>query len=90
MDNHDLKISETTDARKEKIDAEKAWKILAQATEITVAKGKKELRFTPADENREAILKAAMGPSGNLRAPTLKIGDQFLVGFNPDMYQSFL
>jgi hypothetical protein len=28
-----------------------------------------------------------MGPSGNLRAPTLKIGDTLIVGFNPDLYQ---
>ncbi len=55
-----------------------------------MVKGKKELRFTPSDENRAEILKAAMGPSGNLRAPTLKIGSQFLVGFNLELYQSLM
>jgi hypothetical protein len=27
-----------------------------------------------------------MGPSGNLRAPTLKMGGTLIVGFNPDLY----
>ena len=90
LENHNLEISETVDARKEKIDAEKAWEILSQATGITLAKGKKELHFIPDDKNRVEILKTAMGPSGNLRAPTLKIGNRFLVGFNIGLYQSFL
>lgn len=53
-----------------------------------VAKGKKQLSFTPAAANREEILKAAMGPSGNLRAPTLRIGKQLVIGFNPELYQT--
>ena len=55
-----------------------------------MVKGKKELRFTPVDENKAEILKAAMGPSGNLRAPTLKIDNHFLVGFNLEVYHSLM
>ena len=90
LDKHNLEITETVDARKERIADEKAWEILSQATDITIAKGKKELHFTPSDTTRSEILKAAMGPSGNLRAPTLKIGNNFLVGFKPELYQSTL
>ena len=90
LGNHNLEIKETVDARKEKIASEKAWKILSEATHIIVAKGKKELSFTPSDKNRAEILKIAMGPSGNLRAPTLKIDNRFMVGFNLESYQSFL
>jgi hypothetical protein len=31
-----------------------------------------------------------MGPSGNLRAPTLQIGDRFIIGFNAEMYEKEL
>jgi hypothetical protein len=61
---------------------------LSPVKTITIAKGKKQLKFTPNPENRDDILKAAMGPSGNLRAPTLRIGTQIIIGFNPDLYQS--
>ncbi len=27
-----------------------------------------------------------MGPSGNLRAPTLRCGDDVIVGFNAELY----
>ncbi len=32
------------------------------------------------------LLTAMLGPTGNLRAPTLRAGDTLLVGFNPDVY----
>ena len=44
------------------------------------------MEFAPDEENREEILKAAMGRSGNLRAPTIRIGDRLLIGYNDDMY----
>ncbi len=31
-----------------------------------------------------------MGPSGNLRAPTFKLGNRYLVGFNDEMYKQNL
>ncbi len=31
-----------------------------------------------------------MGPSGNLRAPTFRLGNHYLVGFNPEMYEQHL
>ncbi len=42
--------------------------------------------WDPREDSRELILKAAMGPSGNLRAPTVRIKDEFFIGFNPDLY----
>ena len=74
------------DARKEKKDPDAAWQILGNAESITAAKGKKIQVFNPGTDGKADILKAVMGPSGNLRAPTLQIGDQFIVGFNADLY----
>ena len=34
----------------------------------------------------EEILKLVLGPTGNLRAPTLVVGKKLLVGFEEGMY----
>ena len=57
---------------------------------IYIAKGKKILALAPDVANREEILKSAMGRSGNLRAPTLKVGKKVLVGFNDTLYPEHL
>lgn len=40
--------------------------------------------------SNEAIAELIVGPSGNLRAPTLEIGDELIVGFNNELYESAL
>ncbi|MFH2093993.1 MAG: ArsC family (seleno)protein [Pseudomonadota bacterium] len=79
-------IANKTDARKERIDADQAWVILSEGKQVYIGKGKKNLQFEPTQKNKEEILKAAMGPSGNLRAPTLKIKGNLYVGFNEALY----
>ena len=64
--------------------------MLKTARAITVAKGKKFQRFEPIREEREAILKQVMGPSGNLRAPTYRVGDDYIIGFNADLYTDWV
>jgi hypothetical protein len=54
------------------------------------AKGKTIKDLSISDRNRQDILKMIMGPSGNLRAPTFKIGEYYVVGFNDDMYTTRL
>jgi len=44
------------------------------------------LSFEPDEINREEILKAALGRTGNLRAPTLKTKNAVFVGFNDNIY----
>ena len=34
------------------------------------------------------MLKLVLGPTGNLRAPTLRLGKKLVVGFNEEMYKS--
>jgi len=44
-----------------------------------------------ADPPADAELKKHLiGPSGNLRAPTVRVGDRLFVGFNPDEYEASL
>lgn len=42
------------------------------------------------DLNEADILKLVLGPTGNLRAPTLIVGKKMVVGFNESMYQELL
>lgn len=74
------------DAGKQKYDQAAAWALLKDAEKISVAKGKKIQVFENVAAEKDDVLKNAMGPSGNLRAPTYRVGKQFIIGFNPDMY----
>ncbi len=63
---------------------------MAQAKSVTVAKGKKVERFEAVVAEKETVLKNIMGPSGNLRAPTYRVGQDFIVGFNLELFQDWL
>jgi hypothetical protein len=82
----DIEIIRVIDARKEALAGEDAWKLLAEAREIHVARGSKHLTFDPQTNSREDILRQTLGRTGNLRAPTLLVGDRLLVGFNEALY----
>ncbi len=85
-----IEMREVVEARKEKIAGEEGWQILSSADEIVVGRGKKYESFIPSSENKDDILKACLGRTGNLRAPALKIGSRMVVGFNEDMYNIFV
>jgi len=53
---------------------------------VYVGRQKRFSKFIPSEENRDALMSQVMGRSGNLRAPTLKAGQVFLVGFAEEMY----
>ena len=40
--------------------------------------------------SEEELLKLMLGPTGNLRAPTLLVGKNLIIGFNEEMYDSVL
>ena len=90
LDANNISVNEITNASKEKIDANQAWEMIKSASSIHVAKGKKTISWNPKSDDREEILKTVMGPSGNLRAPTWKIGSDILVGFSEEQYQQVL
>ncbi len=83
-----IAVSKTTDARKEKIEGAQAWELFQTASEVLIAKGKKILHLNPGETDKETVLTSALGRSGTLRAPTLKIGNKFLVGFNEELYSA--
>ena len=81
-------VKTQVDARKERIGPEDALKLTQEVSEVIAAKGKKVVRYNLAKDkpSREDLLAIMIGPSGNLRAPTLRKGKKLLIGFDADAY----
>ena len=60
--------------------------MLKPASKLIVAKGKKVNEFSVAKSVSKDAVAAMLGPTGNLRAPTLRVGKTLLVGFNEEVY----
>jgi len=89
-------IRETVKANKQKIAADDAIELAMGSSMVLVAKGKKVLDFRikagalQGGANREDLVKAIVGPSGNLRAPAIRTGKTLIVGFHADLYEERL
>jgi len=79
-------------AKKQPWQADQALTLANRASKLLVAKGKKvvEVDLKKEKPSDEEILKLMLGPTGNLRAPTLVVGKTVIVGFNEEMYDSAL
>jgi len=80
------------DAKKNRYDADAALTLLNGVTKLVAMKGKKVEVFD-LKKNRPAdaeLLARLMGPTGNLRAPTARVGTTLLVGFNEEAYEEVL
>ena len=80
------------DATKERKGRDEALKLARAAATVVVARGKKVVSFDmkrepPDDDTLAAYL---LGPTGNLKAPTLRVGDTLLVGFGEAAYEQVL
>lgn len=52
-----------------------------------MGRGQKTVMYTPDAETKDEILKVSLGRTGNLRAPTLRVGKNVYVGYNDEMYK---
>ncbi len=62
---------------------------MSSATRVIVAKGRKVTEF-PGGKAGKDVLDAMLGPTGNLRAPTIRAGRTILVGFDEDVFEANL
>jgi arsenate reductase-like glutaredoxin family protein len=85
-------VAEQTDAKKATIKGAAALDVLEGVDELYVAKGKKVERvdLKKARPDRATLLGLLLGPTGNLRAPTLRKGRTLIVGFEEDTYKKLL
>lgn len=85
-----MTIVSEVDARKQSFPGDEAWQVIAGAEKVFVAAGKKIIEFDPTMADKALMQKKITGPSGNLRAPTLRLGKVFYVGFHPEMFERFV
>ena len=85
MDARKIEPKEVVSASK-KLGKSDAAAIAKAAAKVYVAKGKKVAEWKPAGKAGAEMVAAMLGPTGNLRAPCLRVGKTVIVGFNEDLY----
>ena len=82
-------MKEQVDARKATMKERDALALVREVHEIYSAKGKKVTHVNLRKEKltQESLKKLLLGPTGNLRAPTLRKGKTLIVGFDQETYQ---
>ena len=89
MDANGVNVKEKASAS-QKLSKSDARALLKGASKLFVAKGKKLDEFSVASRIPSEAVDARLGPTGNLRAPCLKLGNSIIVGFNEELYNERL
>jgi arsenate reductase-like glutaredoxin family protein len=87
LEAHDIAIVETVNASK-KLGRADALGMVRQAKRLIAAKGKKVTAVdvtakSPSDDELAALM---LGPTGNMRAPTMRVGQTVLVGYHDQVF----
>ena len=85
MDAKKVTIKETVSASK-KLGETDAKALLRSANKLVVAKGKKLTELNVPQRISKDLVVSILGPTGNLRAPCLKVGKTLVVGFNEQAF----
>jgi hypothetical protein len=85
-------VQERADAGKDRRGREEALALARTVDKVVVARGKKvvtyDMKNAPPDD--DTLAAHLLGPTGNLKAPTLRKGQTLLVGFSEAAYQEVL
>jgi len=81
-----IEVAETVPASR-KLQRSDAAELLRYASRLIVARGRKVTEFAGAENADDDAVDAMLGPTGNLRAPTIRTGATVLVGFNEEVYR---
>ena len=74
----------------QKLGRDSAEEMAQAANKLVVAKGKKVTTFELKKSIEDEAIDAMLGPTGNLRAPTMRVGKTLVVGFNEEQYAEVL
>jgi hypothetical protein len=92
LERTDAQVAAQTDASRERKGRDEALALARGADRVIAVRGKKvvifDMREAPPDD--ATLLTHLLGPTGNLRAPTLRKGKTLLVGFSADVYRQVL
>jgi hypothetical protein len=77
------------DATKDRRGRDEALKLARTVGRVVAARGKKVVVFDMTNDppDDDTLVAHLLGPSGNLKAPTLRMGDTLLVGFGEEAYR---
>ncbi len=77
-------LAEEVDAKRAPIDAAGALRLLKGARHLYAARRKTVVHLDLVKDapSRAELLALVLGPTGNLRAPTIRRGDTIIVGFD--------
>ena len=89
MDAKQVEIKEEIPASR-KLSESDAKAIAKASSKVFVAKGKKLDVFDMKSASLSDVVEKMLGPTGNLRAPTMRIGKITVVGFNDEAFEAVL
>jgi len=86
--NNKIEVDETVLSSKQKIQWEGVEEILKEIKQIYSSRGKRvsNLKINTIKKQKTEIEKLILGPTGNLRAPSIIRGKTLIVGFHEDTY----
>jgi arsenate reductase-like glutaredoxin family protein len=89
---HKVTVAVQRDAKKATIKGDAALGVLEGVDELYAARGKRVVHVDLKREKppRAELLGLLLGPTGNLRAPTLRKGRTLIVGFDEATYERVL
>lgn len=87
-----METAEQIDAKKNTLKASDALALARKADHIYAAKGKNVVHLDMKKDkpDDETLVGLIVGPTGNLRAPTLRVGKTLVVGFDAATYEKLL
>jgi arsenate reductase-like glutaredoxin family protein len=92
LDSNAFEVAEREDAGKQRRGREEALALAKTVDQVVVGRGKKVVTFDmkndPPDD--DILVAHLLGPTGNLKAPTLRLGRKLLVGFSEEAYKQIL
>ncbi|MCE2559721.1 MAG: hypothetical protein J4F98_14270 [Acidobacteria bacterium] len=80
MDARGAEIADRTPASR-KLGRADAEALLADAETLYVAKGRKQTELSASDQGAADLM---LGPTGNLRAPVVRVGTTLIVGYHEE------
>jgi arsenate reductase-like glutaredoxin family protein len=84
--------AEVVDASKTRLGRDDALRLARSVERVVTARGKKvvvfDMKANPPDD--DTLAAHLLGPTGNLKAPTLRRGQTLLVGFSAEAYRDIL
>ena len=89
---HKVTVGTQADAKKATVKGDAALSVLKGVDELYVAKGKRVVHVDLRHDKppRAELLALLLGPTGVLRAPTLRKGRTLIVGFDEATYKQLL